>query len=283
MVKDKNTAPIVEDYINHFLTYHNKKHAHVYVKNKYNIKVSYNSLTRVLYDPKLCGSYRGNDNYITEPYVDMATFMKIQDILKGNIKAPKTKRIYLFTGLIKCPKCNRVLTSTCTVRQLTTGEKSYYKYRCNQKIINSDCTYGRHIAEEKLEQNLLDNMEQYITQYIDTVNIKDNREIDTQLDEKIKSIKSEMSKLMRMYRRGDVPEAEYDEEMDELKEQLQELEIKLAPVEERDLTIYEELLKSDWRELYAALNKENKRAFWRKYIKEIRVNDKGTFESVIFF
>ena len=283
VVKNPETAPIVEDYIKHFLTHHNKKHAHVYVKNKYNVKVSYNSIGKVLTDTKTYGSYRGNDSYIAEPYVDKVTFDKIQEILQSKLKTPKTNRIYLFTGLIKCPVCNRRLNATCTVRQLIAGQKTYYKYRCNQKIINETCTYGKYISEEKVEQILLDNMEEFINCHIESVNVKDNREIDVHLDDKIKSIKSEMSKLMRMYRRGDVPEAEYDEDMDELKKQLQELESHLAPVEERDLTLYEELLKSDWRELYAALNRENKRAFWRKYIKEIKVNDKGTFESVIFF
>ena len=283
VVKDPETAPIVEDYINHFLTYNNKKQAHVFVKNKYNIKVSYNTLTKILYDPKLCGSYRGNDNYVSEPYVDMSTFIKIQDILKNNIKLPQTRRVYLFTGLIKCPKCNRVLTATCTVRQLTTGKKTYFNYRCNAKSINSDCDYGKHINEEKIEIALLDNFNQYVTQYIESVNVKDNRAVDNHLDNKINGIKNEMAKLMRMYRREDIGEAQYDREMDELKKDLSELESQLAPVVERDLTIYEELLKSDWKELYNALNRENKRAFWRKYIKEIKINEKGVFTDVIFF
>ena len=30
---------------------------------------------------------------------------------------------------------------------------------------------------------------------------------------------------------------------------------------------YTDLLKSGWRDIYAALTKENKRAFWKKYIK----------------
>lgn len=86
-----------------------------------------------------------------------------------------------------------------------------------------------------------------------------------------------------MYRKGDIEEAEYDADMDELKNELNELENKLKPVEKRDLTIYEELVKSDWKDIYKALNKENKRAFWRKYIKSIELNENGTVKQPIFF
>ena len=86
-----------------------------------------------------------------------------------------------------------------------------------------------------------------------------------------------------MYRKGDMTEAEYDNDMDELKQELKELESQLEPLVERDLTIYEELLKSDWKSLYNALNKENKQAFWRKYLKAIEVDTNGNLVRPIFF
>ena len=92
-----------------------------------------------------------------------------------------------------------------------------------------------------------------------------------------------MTKVKRMYRKGDIDEAEYDADMEELKTELQELESQLEPLTERDLTMYEELLKSDWKELYNALTKENKRAFWRKYIQRIELNNDGTVKHPIFF
>ena len=79
-------------------------------------------------------------------------------------------------------------------------------------------------------------------------------------------------------------EPDYDRDYDELERQLAELQETLTPVEERDLTIYEELLaKDDWKELYNALNRESKRAFWRKYIKAIKLDTDGKLEEIIFF
>jgi hypothetical protein len=57
----------------------------------------------------------------------------------------------------------------------------------------------------------------------------------------------------------------------------------LKPIESRDLSKYEQLLKSDWKELYSALTKENKRAFWRTYIKALVLDNAGQVKDVIFF
>ena len=92
-----------------------------------------------------------------------------------------------------------------------------------------------------------------------------------------------MDKVKRMYRKDDITESEYDETMVELKSELKTLEEQLEPIKERDLTPYLELLKSDWKVLYKALTDTNKRAFWRRYIKAITLNEDGTINDVIFF
>lgn len=294
VVKDPETAPIVEDYINYFLTYQSKTKAHRLIKNKYNIKVGYDSLGKMLSDTKLYGSYRGNDNYIDDPYVDKATFDEIQEIIKNNIKKTKANRIYLFTGLLICPICGNKLTGKYSGGIITNKkpsgkvyqyERDYHSYRCNKHFKNANCTFKKQLNEAKIEKYLLDNLDQYVHTHITDISIADNRaEIDNKdINKKISSIKSEMTKVKRMYRKEDITEAEYDNDMAELKEELKELESQLEPVKDRDVTIYEELLKSNWRSLYNALAKENKRVFWRKYIKEIHLTEKGTVKEIIFF
>ena len=294
VVKDPTTAPIVTDYINHFLTHQNKRQAYLYIKNKYHIEVSYNTLSKVLTDIKTCGSYRGNDSYITDPYIDMETFIKIQGLLKRNIKKTATNRIFMFTGLIPCPTCGNLLCAKYTGGNVTykkpSGKvyhynKDYYYYRCNKALIEDNCNFKSQINETKIEKALLDNLDQYVTTYVSEASVIDDRagKDNELINKKITSVKTEMTKVKRMYRKGDISEAEYDGDMDELKEDLKELESQLEPVGERDLTIYDDLLKGGWRDLYNALTKENKRAFWRKYIKSIEVNKDGTIKDLIFF
>ena len=115
------------------------------------------------------------------------------------------------------------------------------------------------------------------------VQISEAKEIINTAADQIKQVKSEMTRLNNMYRKERISEAEYDNEYEVLETRLKELEAQLEPAKERDLTIYQELLKSDWKDLYNALTKENKRAFWRKYVKTIEIDESGLFIKPIFF
>ena len=277
VVKRPETKELVMDYITHFLTYQNKTQAYLYVKEKYNVELFYNGMGKLLTDTRIYGHYRGNDNYC-EPYIDKATFDNIQAILKKNIKKTPSKNVYLFTGLLICPECGCNLTGGASYN----GYKTI-SYRCNKHAINKICTYNKRPNEKKIEAALLDRFNEYVTAHIEYSKIEDKRVKDSHATDKIKDIKAEMERTTKAYRKGRITEAEYDKEYDELEARLQELQVHLEPVLERDLTRYEELLKSDWKDLYNALTKENKRAFWRKYIKNIYVGENSTVRRVIFF
>lgn len=291
VVKDPETEPVVNDYINYFLIHHNKSQAYTYVKDKYNLSIGYNSLSKILTDTKIYGSYKGNPNYC-EPYIDKETFDKIQLLLSKNIKRTAANRIYIFSGLIKCPECGKVLvgrfTGLVNMRKKSgktyTYYKNYYSYRCNNSTTNKNCSYRKNINEDKIEAQLLDNLNQYITDYITSVKITDasvDKDTET-INNRIKEIKQEMSNSVKSFNKGRMSEEDHDKEYTALEAELTTLQALLSPHKERDLTIYEDLLKSGWKELYKALNKENKRAFWHKYIKEIRINEVGVVSPIFF-
>jgi DNA invertase Pin-like site-specific DNA recombinase len=281
VVKDIEVEHIVYDVIEHFLVHQNKQHSRMYVKEKYNIELSYKQISILLSNSKLYGHHRGNDDYC-EAYIDKETFDKIQAILGNNIKFTPAKRIYLFPKLIQCPCCTRKLTSTYSKNKYN---KEYLAYRCPNHHVEKICSYNRCINEEKIEKMLLDNLEQYINEYFTEVQVSNNKaDVDNeQINKQINDIKLEMKNTTTAFRKNRMTEKEYDKEYDELESRLKELEKHLEPQIERDLTMYEDLLKSGWRELYMALTKENRRAFWRKYIKCIEINNDCTFSKVIFF
>ncbi len=289
VVRDPAKEDIVNDIIHHFLTHQNKRQAMLYVNNKYNTDVTYRQVTSLLSNSKLYGYHRGNPDYC-EGYIDKQTFDKIQEILKKNIKDTGTKNIYLFTGIIDCPCCSKKLSATRSGNQsvIVKGktynyDRTYYSYRCNSAYINKTCEWKRRPNEEKIESALLNHLESMVTGYIEASKIEDATIRDSHASDKIKDIESEMSRLTKAYRKNRITEEEYDQDYEELEIQLETLKRHLEPILERDLTIYEELLKSDWKGLYDALTKENKRAFWRKYLKAIELNDKGTVKRAIFF
>ena len=280
VVKDANTKDMCEAILNYFIIHQNKAATCRWVKATYGIHFGIISLNNLLTDTKIYGYYRGNTEYC-EPYVDKATYDKIQEILSRNIKFTPSTITYLYSGLIACPCCNRNLSSTNNRKK---GSKYLtLSYRCNNRIIYKNCDFNKTVGEKKIEAALLEQFDNMVTSYIETSKIEDTRVRDSHATDKIKEIKGEMERTTKAYRKGRITEAEYDREYDELETRLKELQAHLEPVIERDLTIYEDILKSDWKDLYNALNRENKRAFWRKYIKEIKLNTNGTVNTVIFF
>lgn len=275
VIKDPETEEMVKDLLDYFLTYQSKKGTQRYINNKYNTSLCYTSINTLLSDTKLYGYYRGNDNYC-EPYIDKATFDKIQEISSKNIKVQKSRRVYLFSGLIICPICGYKLKAT-------NNSKGYYGYRCGKKVLNGTCTFSKTKSERKLEAYLLENLDTYVNAYISDAHVEDAAQKLDVTSDKIKQVKKEMSRLNNMYRKERISEAEYDRDYEELEIELKDLESRLEPVKERDLSKYQELLKSGWRELYGALTRENKRAFWRKYIKEIHLTEDAEVKEIIFF
>lgn len=51
----------------------------------------------------------------------------------------------------------------------------------------------------------------------------------------------------------------------------------------RDLSGYKDVLSGDWINIYNALNTENKRAFWRKYIYRIVIDKDANIIDLKFF
>lgn len=292
VIPDPETKDMITDFINHFLTHQSVSGSVGYINNKYGTTYEYPQFKKVLTDTKLYGHYRGNDFYCTG-YVNKATWDKIQSILKGNVKKRKTNRVYLFTGLMLCPCCGRKLTgvsSSNRVNRKPNGKvyvysHTIYQYRCNKAKMSKTCDFRKYPSEERLEKALLNNLNRFINNHITHVKITANTNTHTDgIKNSITNLQAEMQRLNTMYRKGRVKEDDYDREYEDLEKQLAELQESLTPVEERDLSIYEELLaKDDWKELYNALNKENQRAFWRKYIKAIKLDTEGKIDEIIFF
>lgn len=292
VIPDPETKDLINDFIEHFLTYQSVKSSTVYINNKYGTTYEYPQFKRVLSDTKLWGHYRGNDFYC-KGYVDKDTWDKIQALMKNNIKKRKNNRVYLFSGLIICPCCGRKLsgaTSSNRKKVKPNGKVYVYpndiqQYRCNKAKMSELCTFRKYPSEVKLEKALLSNLNKFINNHITHVKVTANTNTHTEgVKSSINNIQSEMSRLNTMFKKGRIKEAEYDRDFEDLERQLAELQEGLTPVEDRDLSIYEDLLaKDDWKELYNALNRENQRAFWRKYVKAIKLDSEAKIDEIIFF
>ena len=88
-------------------------------------------------------------------------------------------------------------------------------------------------------------------------------------DAQIKSIKKKLSKLSELYIDDMISKTDYSKKYAELTEKLEELskpaEISRTPAE------VAELFAPGWQDIYKSLTRENKQAFWKLKIKEIRL------------
>ena len=264
-----------------FFEKHQSKSATLgYINIKYGLKMAMTTMDAFLTDSLLYGEYKGVSDYV-DPYITKERFDRIQDILKRNVRIPSApNKIFLFSGLVKCPLCGRNLAGNFQ------NNKGYdiFSYRCNAARTRKICPYTRSISERKIEKQLLDNLGQYIgNEVIRIDSIKDARPKNNN-EEKVKKIKAEMDRLNLMFRKGRISEEEYDKEYYSLDKKMKSIDIAEKPPE-RDLDALKGLLETDYRGLYQQLTKENKKAFWRRIIKEFTIdeNKKIVPESIIFF
>lgn len=281
LTKNKENEGMTMDILEFFEKHQSKGATLGYINIKYGIKMTMKTLTNFLTDTLLFGEYKGVSDYV-EPYISKERFQKIQAILARNSRIPASpNRTFLFSGLIKCPCCGNNMTGNFVK---SSGKYDVYTYRCNAARLQKICTFTRSISERKLEKQLLDNLGQYIgNEVIRIDSIKDARPKNNN-EEKVKKIKAEMDRLNLMFRKGRISEEEYDKEYYSLDKKMKSIDIAEKPPE-RDLDALKGLLETDYRGLYQQLTKENKKAFWRRIIKEFTIdeNKKIVPESIIFF
>lgn len=269
---------MVEDFLALFIKTQNKANSFRTVRDKYGTEIGYNAFSNLLHDTKIYGYYRGNPDYC-EPYITKEEYDLIQEIVKRNVKHTPSGFTFLFTGLIKCPDCGRMLAS----RRSPRGNHVYVYYRCPARAREKTCDYAPQLKEPLIESELLERFNELVDAHITAVKVHDASVTISDAHVRIQSLQGELKRLNTMYQKGRISESDYDRSYEELSNKISSLQTQLEPVKERDLSTYEELLSSEWTVLYNALNRENKQAFWRKYIKSIELNDNGTIKSVIFF
>lgn len=282
LIKNKEYEEMTYDILDFFETHQSKAATLGYWNVKYGLRKAMPTLTNLLTDTLLYGEYKGIPNYV-EPYITKERFDRIQDILRRNARVSHgPNRTFLFSGLLKCPCCGNNLTGNYVS---SNGGKNYsFAYRCNAARTRKICSYTKSVSERKIEKQLLENLEQYITNEV--IRVETIEEVQPKNNNRIKAekIKIEMDRLNMMFRKGRIDEEEYDTEYYKLEKQLNKIDIDEVPIK-KDLEALKSIIETDYRTIYGKLTKENKKAFWRSFIKEFAIdeNKKIVPESIIFF
>ena len=115
---------------------------------------------------------------------------------------------------------------------------------------------------------LLEQIEEEIEDYICEYELESKKEKKPKID--VKSIKEEIQRLNISWRKGRMPESEYDYEFERLQKKLEKASEELP--KEKDLTPLYDFLNSGWKDIYDSLSCVEKRALWRSVIDSMEVD-----------
>ena len=270
VVKDKDIEHIVMDIFDYFELYNSKRATLNYIYDKYDVEFDYKTIGSILSNPYYYGHYRGVDGYIWDGgYIDKERFDKIQKMLKKNVKGRRTKRDFIFSGILKCSHCGHNLAGHSYKRQMANGIKVYKLYKCAKASTYKQCKARGTITEERIEERLIDSIEHEIEDYICHYELSLKNNV-YKPEVNVREIKEEIDRLNKQWRKGRIKESEYDYEYERLEKKLKKAEEE-AP-KEKDLTPLNDFINSGWKNIYDTLDCAEKRALWRSVIDYMEVD-----------
>ena len=267
LVKDPDLEPAIQEFWGIAVKYENVSKAARHVNLEYGLRRSKNLWFDIIHREIYTGTYRGVDDYCPA-YVSKEDWNKLQN---RGIRKTQCNRVYLFTGLVKCPKCGHTLTSKYTIKKLKSGiTKEYKRYRCKNNEVGI-CSFKKTVNEIATENWLLENIEELIRKEIKIVELE--REAPKPKPKtNIPALKEQLRRLEVVYLAGNKSDAEYISEQNDLKAAIKKAESELPyDPAERDIENLKEMLEVNVIDLYNDLELEDKRRFWRTILKQIHV------------
>ncbi len=266
IVKDEEHEAFVYEFLDHFEATQSLAGSVKYMNNKYDINMSSIAYRNMITDTMMYGSYRGNDEFCPA-YITKERYDRLNGILANNIKCNTKKgRVYIFSGLIRCPICGTKMAGHTTFVDKPSGKRFTYKnYVCAKYKSRKTCDYKSAKSENVAERLLLKELRpQFENMMIESEiqKAKPQPKIDK------KAIQQEIDRLNKMYQKGRIDDDTYDEQYDELSARLDAI----IEVPERDHSKIKEILDSDFESLYKTFTDAEKQIFFRSIIESITVD-----------
>ena len=217
--------------------------------------------------------------------IDKTTFDMVQKRKEKNLKNFKRKATYIFMQKIICPKCNKVMGGTSSTSK--NKEKHLY-YKCN-------CCKTR-INEKKIEKELME----FLNDMLDFFLIIDNsfkptlnKDVENEIKKYLtmkEDINNKITRIKTSFIDAIIDANIFQEELNELQRELENVEIKLNELEEtkRNIEYKQDIetifnikeiekmkMKSEYvksHNLWKKLDSSQKYYIINKYIDEIKID-----------
>ena len=265
VVKDPETQHIIEDFFQRAMATSIRVAAEE-MNLKYNRVHPYKFWWGITKRELYTGMYKGIEDF-APAYITKEEFDELNNKRK-TIRKTKNNRIYIFTGLLRCPNCGKRLGG----KYCTSGRKynnEYMYYRCVGKLAGT-CDF-KIVTEKNIEEYLLENVRSEMEQYVLSA------EAEPKEEKKTKPKKREVEKLQERLRRtnvaffaGNMTDEEYAEQTKDLKAQIAKAQAEEVKSEKPvDTETVKAFLAMDFEGIYETLTKEERRTLWRSVIDEI--------------
>lgn len=232
-----------------------------------------NGVLRVLRNPAIYGATRWNDEVYENTHEGIITkdeFIKLQGMLDDNSlhHNREVESIYLFQGVLSCPRCGHMLSVNRYLRKRKDGsEYQGVIYKCQR------CWKEGHGMLSIGEQRFIDALYDYMkhvefTDIQPVVEKDDNRDI---LAKQLQQIEKKREKYQKAWAADLMTDSEFEKRMAETRETYDDLKDKMSKLR-TPIPVDTEAMKNivfSFNQSFKYLTQEEKKMFISQFIRKI--------------
>ena len=273
LVKEEKWEDAVADLFEYYRKYRNYSATARYINQQYGTNFEIQAIKRIIRSPFYYGCYKDNDNFC-EPYISKEDWQDLQQ-KKPVIRTAGNKRTeVLFSGMIRCPQCNRLMRSC----QKSHRSGNVYRYYHCEYHSTKMCGFAKVKSENLIEEMLLNRVDTFLAER--ETAMSDQKSEKKHSTNNVSKYRAELDRLNTMFLKGRISEEYYDTEYLRLNDLIAQYE---ASSQSHDSVKHlQEVFVSDWKEMYKDLDKLHRKFFWRDVIRQIIVDDNMNVIDVIF-
>lgn len=265
IVKDPKTEEAVNTFFRSFLASGSIAAAQRDVFERCGINLGYQKVHKMMDCTAYCGRYFGADG-MTPPYLTEEEYRKVQGMKRKVVRKSPKNNVFLFSGLAVCPECGRRMGT----RRATTANYQYYTCPAPYMMVGV-CENRTCLGERKIEAYLLETIDDEMNRRKLEYGQNANRKTSGGHKTEISAVKGKLSRLKDLYLNDLITLEEYKADKEAFESRLNELIEKDKPLKAPNFAALDAALPVGWKIIYGEMGAEDKRAFWRIVLREIRI------------
>lgn len=277
LVVDPDTAPIAISIFQHYRATSSLTSTQKYMASIGLIR-SQASIKSMLRCTKYIGMHRDNPDYCPA-IISRDLFDFVQLALARNVKSGSSKHDYVFSGLVVCAECGRVMSGCQNASYRISGTArriyKYPSYRCRYGAKHVSCDNVKVVKEAVVERYLLSRVRADLERYL--ADCEQCAAPIRRAGNQRAALEKKIDKLKTLYLNDLITLDEYKADRGRYLEEIEKLSEAPAP---KDISGIKKMLDMNFEEIYPSLSVEERRELWRSIIKEIRVDRNKQYEII---